>query len=678
MLLRPVFPVSALRLATAVCLTVCMMAPLAAQPPPRMSWIRQFGTTRFDQANAVGYGEFGVYTAGATWGNFADGPGLGTPDAFIALHDTAGNLKWIRQFGTPADEDVATGVAGDGSGAYVVGYTAGTTTGPPGDWDSFIRKYGPDGEVLWARQFGSVTRDAANAVATHTSGVYVVGYVDCCTGALPGQPPALGTDAYIRKYSGDGDEIWTRQFGTADIERAVAVAVDESGVYVAGTTAGALAGPQGGRDGFVRKYNHDGALLWTRQFGLRDAAGNFTTDDFYAIATGPAGVFAAGTTARGAPPDMTFAGGLYDSFVVKLDPDNGDTKWYRQIGSDGDDTAYSIAVSGDLVLVGGGTGSDLVSGAYTGGEDAFLRLYDSDGNEIGTQQFGNGLNDSVLGIVSTPAGFFAAGTKNGDALGQQPLGDNDAFVMSLEYPPFVAAGGVLNAASFAPDDAPLAPGSLAVVFGSNLNDGSFIETANLGAGGKIATSLGGAEVFLNGIAAPILTSFPTRITIQIPFELAQENTATLVVKVNGQESFPRTINIAPAAPGFFTRDNTGAGEAVVFHEDGVTPVTRQDPAKRDEVVTFLLTGLGVLNPALETGMPAGNNQAVEQVSTGFAAIDAIIEYAGAAPGLVGFNHIRARVPANAPLRVDVPVRITVGGQQSNLVTVPIGPIPPGG
>ena len=96
------------------------------------------------------------------------------------------------------------------------------------------------------------------------------------------------------------------------------------------------------------------------------------------------------------------------------------------------------------------------------------------------------------------------------------------------------------------------------------------------------------------------------------------------------------------------------------------------------VVTFYLTGLGVVNPALETGMPATANLSVERVSTGFAAIDAVIEYAGAVPGLVGLNQINARVPANAPLRIDVPVTITVAGQQSNTVTVPIGPIPPGG
>src|SRR5205814_3029245 len=106
-------------------------------------------------------------------------------------------------------------------------------------------------------------------------------------------------------------------------------------------------------------------------------------------------------------------------------------------------------------LVAGGTGSNLVDGAFVGNEDAFLQLYDFDGNLLGTRQFGDGLNDSVTGVVAFPGGFFVAGTKSGNALDVETLGDNDSFVMKVIAPPFVPAGKVLNAASFAPDPAPL-------------------------------------------------------------------------------------------------------------------------------------------------------------------------------------------------------------------------------
>ena len=211
--------------------------------------------------------------------------------------------------------------------------------------------------------------------------------------------------------------------------------------------------------------------------------------------------------------------------------------------------------------------------------------------------------------------------------------------MKLVAPPFVVSGGVLNAASFAPEPAPLAPGSIAVIFGGNLNDGSQVLSPSLGPDGKVTTSLAGTQVTVNNVPAPILYSLPSQVAIQIPFEVARQNTASVVVAVGGQASFPRTINIAPAAPGFFTRNQAGTGEAIVVHEDGVSLVTVQNPARRNEVVTFYLTGLGILNPALGTGVPAGANLAVERVSTGFEAIDAVIEYAGAAPGFVGLDRI---------------------------------------
>lgn len=44
-------------------------------------------------------------------------------------------------------------------------------------------------------------------------------------------------DAYIRKYNSDGDEVWSRQFGTSRSDIAFGVSTDSSGgVYVVGLT----------------------------------------------------------------------------------------------------------------------------------------------------------------------------------------------------------------------------------------------------------------------------------------------------------------------------------------------------------------------------------------------------------------------------------------------------------
>ena len=62
-------------------------------------------------------------------------------------------------------------------------------------------------------------------------------------GALPGQKSAGLSDAFVRKLSPAGAEIWTFQFGSALADAATGVAVDASGnIIVAGEAYGALPG----------------------------------------------------------------------------------------------------------------------------------------------------------------------------------------------------------------------------------------------------------------------------------------------------------------------------------------------------------------------------------------------------------------------------------------------------
>ena len=72
-------------------------------------------------------------------------------------------------------------------------------------------------------------------IAADATGVYVVGRTIFTGPALPGQcRSGSGGDSFVRKYDLDGAEVWTRQFGTADAAWASGVAVDASGVYVVG------------------------------------------------------------------------------------------------------------------------------------------------------------------------------------------------------------------------------------------------------------------------------------------------------------------------------------------------------------------------------------------------------------------------------------------------------------
>jgi hypothetical protein len=337
------------------------------------AWTRQFGTTGTDEAYGVAVAADGsVYVAGRTSGAL-EGSLAGGTDAFVRKYDAAGNVVWTRQFGTTAAE-IALGVAVSGDGSvYVVGQTGGVLgDSSAGSADAFVRKYDANGNVVWTRQFGTITVDIATGVAVAVDGsVFVVGN----TGGVLGDSSSGSVDAFVRKYDANGNVVWTRQFGTTDedIASGVAVAVDGS-VYVAGETEGGLEGSiAGGFDAFVRKYDAAGSVVWTRQFGT-------AADD------GASGVAVAGD---GSVSVVGYTGGVlgdssaggFDAFVRMYDA-AGNVVWTRQFGTTAGDFASGVAAADGSVYVAGHTLGDL-EGDSAGGADAFLRKYEAPPPTVG-------------------------------------------------------------------------------------------------------------------------------------------------------------------------------------------------------------------------------------------------------------------------------------------------------
>ena len=454
--------------------------------------------------------------------------------------------------------------------------------------------------IQWIRQFGTANDDFVYGVAVDASGVYVVGSTP---GRLPGQTSFGAGDAFVRKYDANGNELWTRQFGSTAAgsdDRAYGVSADATGIYLVGYTMGPLPGQTNG-GGFLRKYDHGGNELWTRQF--------FSV--FPALATDSTGVFVVGTS-RG-------------SFITRYDL-SGNASWSSQlpVGSPGDVEAVGVAVYGTSIYVAGHTYGTLPGQIKIGGR-----------------------------------------------------GNVDAFVVKLAassaLPPAVSDGGVVNSASYAPSPVPVAPGSIAAIFGSNLNNGSAVLFSCFGPDGKLATSLGGASVRINDIPAPMFYSTPGQLGIQIPFELAGQTSATIQATVGGQTSLSRTIFLDALAPGIFTANNQGTGAAAALHEDGVTPVTEQRPARPGEVVVLYATGLGAVTPALATGAPSTGNRTSATATVNIDGIPGEVQFSGTAPGFVGLNQINIQIPPNTRPAPNIPVVLSIGGKQSNSVTIAVSP-----
>lgn len=395
---------------------------VAVAPPAVLNWTRQFGTVAEDYASGVAVDAAGrAFVSGSTFGAL-EGTSAGGLDAFLRAFDADGGLRWTRQFGG-SETDIGRDVAVDAVGRpVVVGITATALAGThAGGNDAFLRAYDAEGDLRWERQWGTAGNDSASDVAVDAAGRVVV--AGPTTGALEGVH-AGGSDAFVRVYDASGVVLWARQFGTSGNDAAGGVAVDGAGrVYVAGYVSGALEGIHAGSfDVFVRAYDADGGVLWTRQFGTA------SLDEAYALAVGPdGGVLVVGRTG-GVLPGATGAGGQ-DAFVRAYDADGG-VRWTHQFGTAGQDWAFGVAVdgAGGVVVVGRTEGA--LAGTQAGNGDAFVRAYDAEGTERWTRQFGTGSEDGLSDVaVDAARRAIAVGYTEGALVGVS-AGDADAIVRS--------------------------------------------------------------------------------------------------------------------------------------------------------------------------------------------------------------------------------------------------------
>ncbi|MEG4092956.1 SBBP repeat-containing protein [Microcoleus sp. Pol12B4] len=331
-------------------------------------------------------------------GTYSDFSKRYSPDVYTlaAKYDSNGNQLWLRQFGSARSRSDYSGqtfpsdlaVDSDGN-LYLTGETYGDLGGPnAGFKDIWVAKHNSDGNQLWFKQFGTAEFDFSSNLALDSTGnLYVVGSTD---GALGGSN-AGGTDIWIAKYNSNNDRLWLKQFGTAQSDRPSNLVLDSTGnIYLTGTTNSAA----GNQDIWAAKYNSDGNQLWLKQFGTAQSDGpsNLVLDS-----TG--NIYLTGTTngSLGGPnagsQDIWFAklGSIAEAVTpTPTQPDSSPI-----IGTDGDDF---LAGDRSNNTISGKQGNDSLSG-FDGND----RMYGDLGNDCLEGSKGNDClygskgNDTLLG-----------------------------------------------------------------------------------------------------------------------------------------------------------------------------------------------------------------------------------------------------------------------------------------
>lgn len=264
---------------------------------------------------------------------------FGENDAFVAKYDQAGTQLWIWQLGCSA-HDVCTGLDIDTSGnIYIAGYTYGPFAGPSkGQADIFIAAYDQAGTLLWKDQIGTVADDRAMDLSLgNNNGIYICGSTN---GALAAQGNGY-SDFMVARYERTGKSLWIHQYGTPAQDAGICMAVGEHGhIYVGGITYGNFAfqrAQRGQGDAFVARIAETGELLWKRQFGSNRWD---QTWDMAAFHDGSGDVLAGG---------CQIPSGICQAFCRRYTPDGKLvwTKEFRKRGPKGGTCGRTVGVDGD-------------------------------------------------------------------------------------------------------------------------------------------------------------------------------------------------------------------------------------------------------------------------------------------------------------------------------------------
>lgn len=274
----------------------------------------------------------------------------------------------------------------------------------------------------------------------------------------------------------------------------------------------------------------------------------------------------------------------------------------------------------------------------------------------GTGQAGSGGD----GGVATSARFSNPAGVASDAAGNVYVADTDNSIIRLLKPVPFSVGAVTNAASGV--QGPVAPGEIVTVFGDKIGPATL--TQFTAANGAIGNQLANAQIFFNGIPAPLLYVSAGVSAAVVPYGIAGATSVDVSVRYQGNTSSVTTFPAAPVAPGIFTADSTGSGQAAAVNGDG-TLNKASTPVRIGGFISLYISGAGQTTPNGTDGRilaaaPFPTVIAPVQVTIGDK--PAVVSYAGATPTSVsGLTQVNVQVPVGITAGPAVPVQVTVNG-----------------
>lgn len=355
----------------------------------------------------------------------ANGTAFGGYDAYLTKFTSSGTQLWSTYYGGGNHERNWGGVATDNNGnVFFHGSTLSNNfpvsagafqTVFSSYWslsesEAYLVKFSGNGVRLWGTFIGGDEEDEGRGgiVTDQVGNVYLSGSTKSyasfpvTTGAYQ-TASGGGKDAYLMKFSGAGNLVWSTFFGGNGEDRGAGrPAIDANGdLYFCGSTnssnlpvtTGAYQSVSGGaRDAYITKFTSSGNPIWTSYYG----GNGWEVDWGMGVATDQLGnVFLHGTTKSGNFPVTTGAfqttlGGNDDAYLVKFSG-TGTRLWATYFGGTGNDWGTGGVVtdaSGNVYIHGETSGGNslVTTGAFQtsfgGMRDVYLSKFSGAGTHL--------------------------------------------------------------------------------------------------------------------------------------------------------------------------------------------------------------------------------------------------------------------------------------------------------
>lgn len=288
---------------------------------------------------------------------------FGSNDIWVAKLDNSGNVLWEKSHGFEGNDQGFSLIQTSNGGYFIGGVLDVSASNGEGNDRSASRHAGgdywgiqldSDGEKIWRRYFGgSFTDTTYDVIETDDNGFLLIGSSDSEDVDISGNKGEY--DFWIVRLNNDGELLWEKSYGGAQIDEARSAIKTSDGNYVilgdSRSTDQDVSNSNGAADFWLIKISDNGDMIWEKSYG-----GSSFDAGRHVSASSDNGFILVGSS-RSLDGNLTENKGQNDMWLVKIDQ-IGNLQWQKSVGGSAIDIAYSaVEIDSETILIAGETNS---------------------------------------------------------------------------------------------------------------------------------------------------------------------------------------------------------------------------------------------------------------------------------------------------------------------------------